>query len=402
MDMNWSPADLAFRDEVRAFLDAELTPDLRRVAERMTSVYALPAISLEWQKRLHRKGWVAPHWPQEYGGCGWGPVQRYIFAREAVEAGAPPLSPMGIGMCGPVLMGHGTAAQKAELLPRILSGEDFWCQGYSEPESGSDLASLKMRAERDGDDFILNGQKIWTTHAHYANRMFCLVRTSTEAKPQLGITFLLLDMHAPGVSVKPIVSLSGEHVQNIVSFENVRAPVAGVVGTIGEGWTVAKYLMEFERGGGQYAPGIKGRIAKLRRFLRSGEGGGSSPGLDARIAALAAEADAMDALELQFMARLSGGEAPGAMSSVLKVLGTELSQKLTELEVEAGGAYTAAFQPQMTAPGGPLPAGGPPANDEGVGPAYAAKAAPKYFNDRAGSIYAGTNEIQRNILYKTF
>ncbi|MGL4542350.1 MAG: acyl-CoA dehydrogenase family protein, partial [Polymorphobacter sp.] len=246
MDLNWSPADLAFRDEVRSFLDAELTPELRATAAKMTSVYAKPEVSLEWQHRLHRRGWLVPSWPVEHGGTGWSVVQRYIFTRELAAAGAPPLSPMGLGMIGPVLLHYGTPEQKATLLPRMFSGEDFWCQGYSEPESGSDLASLRMKAVREGDEFVCTGTKIWTTHAHYANRMFCLVRTADIGKPQLGITFLLIDMDAPGVSVRPIVSLSGEHVQNQVMFDGVRVPVGNVIGAIDDGWTVAKYLMEFE------------------------------------------------------------------------------------------------------------------------------------------------------------
>jgi alkylation response protein AidB-like acyl-CoA dehydrogenase len=399
MDLNWSAADTEFRDEVQAFLDAELTAELRAVSAKMTSVYAEPAVSLEWQRRLHKRGWVAPSWPVDYGGCGWSVVQQYIFARALSEAGAPPLSPMGLGMCGPVVMHYGTPEQKAEILPRILSGDDFWCQGYSEPGSGSDLASLRMAAVRDGDDFVCTGQKIWTTHAHYSNRMFCLVRTSSTGKPQVGITFLLLDMHAPGVEVRPIVSLSGEHVQNIVSFNEVRVPVANVLGPIDDGWTVAKYLMEFERGGSQYAPGMRSRLTRLKAFLR--ENGGAEPAMRAAIAEIAQRADALEALELQCMAKLSAGGTPGMMASVVKILGTELSQRLTEVELDAAGTYAAAFQPQLTAPGGPVPGFTAPAGNDGVGPAYAAKAAPKYFNDRAGSIYAGTNEIQRNIIYKT-
>ncbi|HPU15009.1 MAG TPA: acyl-CoA dehydrogenase family protein [Polymorphobacter sp.] len=400
MDLNWSPADLAFRDEVRAFLDAELTPELRATSEKMTSVYAKPEVSLDWQRRLHKRGWLVPSWPVEHGGTGWSVVQRYIFTRELAEAGAPPLSPMGLGMIGPVLLHYGTPEQKATLLPRMFSGEDFWCQGYSEPESGSDLASLRMKAVRDGDHFICTGTKIWTTHAHYANRMFCLVRTADIGKPQLGITFLLIDMDAPGVTVRPIVSLSGEHIQNQVMFDNVRVPVSNVIGAIDDGWTVAKYLMEFERGGSQYAPGLRTRLARLRRFLRSGEAGETGVGLRHAITDVEQQIDAMDAQELQFMALLSRGGTPGMMASVLKIQGTELSQRLTEIELEASGVYGAAFQPQLTAPGGEVPGFVAPAGNSGVGPAYAAKAAPKYFNDRAGSIYAGTNEIQRNIIYK--
>ncbi len=398
MRLDWSSADLAFRDEVRAFLDAELTPELRRAGERMTSVYAPTDISLEWQRRLHARGWAAPSWPAEHGGCDWRPAQHAIFARELAEADAPPLSPMGIGMCGPVLIAYGTPEQKANLLPRMLTGEDLWCQGYSEPGAGSDLASLQMKAVRDGSRFVCTGQKIWTTHAHESNRMFCLVRTSTEAKPQIGITFLLIDMDAPGVSVRPIVSLSGEHIQNIVSFDEVSVPVANVVGEIGRGWTVAKYLMELERGGSAYAPSLRARTKRLKAHLATE--GRDDPDLRREIAAIAVETDALDALELRLIATLSAGGTPGAMASVLKVIGTELSQRLTRAELGASGAYGTAWQPHLTAPGGESPGFRVPNDGEGVGSPYAAAAALRYFNDRAGSIYAGTNEIQRNILYK--
>ncbi len=397
MDLNWSPGDLAFRDEVRAFLDAELTPDLREATGKMTSVYAPPSVSMEWQRRLHQRGWVAPSWPREYGGCGWNQTQKYIFIRECTEAGAPPLSPMGLGMCGPVLIGYGTDAQKAHWLPRMLAGEDFWCQGYSETTSGSDLASLQMKAVREGDDLVCTGHKIWTTHAQYANMCFCLVRTSKLAKPQQGITFLLIDMTAPGVTVTPILSLSGEHVQNMINFDEVRVPVANVVGAIDDGWTVAKYLMEFERGGGLYSPGIRVRLQRLGAFIKAE--GVQSATLRSRMAKLSVDIETMDAVEVQFMSRLSVGGAPGTMASVLKVLGTELSQRLTELELESAAPYATAWQPHLTLPGGPTPGFTAPSDNAGAGTPYAAKAAPKYFNDRAGSIYAGTNEIQRNILW---
>lgn len=397
MRLDWSEDDLKFRDEVREFLDRELTPDLKAAAAGMTSVYAPPHVAIAWQKKLHARGWVAPGYPVEWGGCDWSLSRRYIFARETTRAGAPPLSPMGLGMCGPVLLHYGTQAQKQRFLPPMLAGDEFWCQGYSEPNSGSDLASLQMRAERDGDEFICTGRKIWTTHAHYADWIFCLVRTTRGPKPQLGITFLLIDMKSPGVSVRPIISLSGEHVQNEVIFDAVRVPVANVVGPIDDGWTVAKYLMEFERGGHAYAPSLVQRVDILRRHLAES---GQNVTMGGRLAAIRTEIEALDAVELQFNAGLSNGAAPGPMASALKILGTELSQRLTELEVEAALPYVVAFQPQLTLPGGDVPGFTPPPDGSGVGPAWAAKAMPKYFNDRAGSIYAGTNEIQRGILWQ--
>jgi alkylation response protein AidB-like acyl-CoA dehydrogenase len=399
MRVDWSADELRFRDEVRAFLDAELTADMRRVARKLTSVYAPHELSMAWQAILHARGWAAPAWPVEHGGCGWTAAQRYIFASEFAAADAPPLSPMGIGMCGPVLIGHGTAEQKAHYLPRILTGEHFWCQGYSEPGSGSDLASLQMSAEDDGDHFVCNGHKLWTTHANVANWMFCLVRTSTEAIRQQGITFLLIDMTSPGVEVRPILMLSGEHIQNDVFFTNVRVPKANAVGKVGEGWTVAKYLMEFERGGGVSTPGLKARLGRIR-VMAALEGLGGDASFMARLNALAIEIEALEAVELQILASLSQGDAPGARSSMMKTVGTEISQRLTELALEAAGDYGHAYQPHATAPGGPTP-GYPPPSDQGhVGPDHSLTVAAKYLNDRAGSIYAGTNEIQRNIIAK--
>jgi len=399
MDLDWSDTDRAFQDEVRAFLDAELTPELRRRGRGMTSVYADRETTLAWQAKLHARGWVAPAWPTQYGGPGWSAVQRYIWARETARAGAPPMSPMGIGMCGPVLIGHGTPAQRDLYLPKMLNGEHWWCQGYSEPGSGSDLASLQMSAVEDGDDFICNGHKLWTTHANIANWIFCLVRTSREAIPQQGITFILIDMATPGVEVKPIIMLSGEHIQNDVFFTDVRVPKANVVGKVGEGWTVAKYLMQFERGGGVSAPGLGVRLEKVRAMARA-EGIAAEPSFARRLAQAAIDIEGLEAVELRVMSKLSQGEAPGAESSLLKTVGTELSQRLTELAVEAAGAYAQPFQPHAVFAGGPTPGFTPPADGFAAGPEHVWPVTAKYLNDRAGSIYAGTNEIQRNIMAK--
>ncbi len=398
MDLSWSAADTRFREEVREFIAAELTPDLRKAGRSMTSVYADYDVGMKWQRILHKRGWAAPAWPVEYGGCGWSVAQRYIFASEMAAAGAPPTSPMGIGMCGPVLIGHGTAEQKAHYLPRMLSGEDFWCQGYSEPGSGSDLASLQMSARDDGDHFICNGHKIWTTHAHVANWIFCLVRTSREKIPQLGITFLLIDMRTPGVDVKPIVSMSGEHIQNEVFFTDVRVPKKNVVGRIGDGWTVAKYLMQFERGGGVSSPGLKVRLEKIRSMAEAEDI--DDENFATKIAQAAIDIASLEAVELRVMSSLSQGQAPGAEFSMLKMVATELSQRLTELAVEAAGVYAMPYQPFAVSAGGPSPNYRPPSNQVPVGPDYSWTVAAKYLNDRAGSIYAGTNEVQRNILSK--
>jgi alkylation response protein AidB-like acyl-CoA dehydrogenase len=253
MDLEWSATDLAFRDEVRGFLDQKLTPELRQAGRLMTSVYSDHEASMEWQRILHQRGWAAPAWPIEYGGCDWSLTQHYIFGRESTLAGAPVLSPMGIRMVAYAILAYGTPAQQAYFLPRILTGEVFFCQGYSEPEAGSDLASLSMSAVDDGDDLVCTGSKIWTTHATEANWMFGLVRTSRLQRKQQGITFVLIDMTSPGIQIRPLVMISGEEIQNQIFFDGVRVPKANVLGDIDDGWTVAKYLLEFERGGGAAA-----------------------------------------------------------------------------------------------------------------------------------------------------
>jgi alkylation response protein AidB-like acyl-CoA dehydrogenase len=308
-------------------------------------------------------------------------------------------------MCGPVLIGHGTPAQKAHFLPRMLAGDDYWCQGYSEPESGSDLASLQMSAVEDGDDFICNGHKLWTTHANVANWIFCLVRTAREPIRQQGITFLLIDMTTPGVEVQPIVSLSGEHIQNHVFFTDVRVPKANAVGRIGEGWTVAKYLMQFERGGGVATPGLFTRLRKIEAIIAKETAGrpdlaAEAKALRRRAADAGIEIAALEAVELRLLSKLSAGEAPGAESSLQKTVGTEISQRLTEIALDAAGLFAQAYQPHLVAAGGPTPGFVPPNDGAGVGPDYSWTVAAKYLNDRAGSIYAGTNEIQRNIMAK--
>ena len=400
MDLALSAEDIAFRDEVRAFFAENLTPRFKQAGALMTSVYSDPEIAVAWQKILHKKGWAAPGWPKAYGGTGWTPAQHRIYAEERARAGAPAQSPMGVAMVGPILCHYGTPEQKAKFLPKTLSADIFWCQGYSEPNSGSDLASLQMRAEDAGDDFICNGEKIWTTHAHVADWIFCLVRTASDGRVQQGITFLLIDMHAPGVEVRPIISLSGEHIQNQIFFTNVRVPKENVVGAIGAGWTVAKHLLEFERGGGVGAPMLNELLAKARAGARStSDGAGGMLADDPYFAAKLAEAqvavDAFEALEQRLM--FSGGKRP-TDPSMLKVKLTELSQRITELAIEAAGNYVQPFQPHAVAAGGPVPGFTPPNDGFVAGEPWQAVAGMKYWNDRAASIYAGSNEIQRNIM----
>lgn len=391
-------ADAAFRAEVRAFFAAELTPELRRAGRLMTSVYADHAAQMAWQARLHARGWAAPAWPVEYGGCDWSIRQHHIFTAERVRAGAPPLSPMGIKMCGPALIEFGTDAQKNFYLPRMLSGEHVWCQGYSEPDSGSDLASLQMKAVRDGDEFVCTGTKIWTTHANVANWIFCLVRTSRLARPQQGITFLLIDMNTPGITVRPIIMASGEHIQNQIFFDEVRVPIGNVLGAIDDGWTVAKYLLTFERGGSAYAPALQVALEELEADLANFAGQPDNPLLRARIAEAKIRCLVLGQLEDDLLSQLSAGQSVGADSSMLKILGTELEQRITELALEAAGAAGRALQPGVAMPGGPVP--DVPLADYCTGEVWQALAPLRYLNHRAASIYAGTNEIQRNILAK--
>jgi acyl-CoA dehydrogenase len=389
MHIDLSPADRAYQAEVRAFLEEALTPELRAAGRLTTSVFTDRQWSAPWHRALYEKGWVAPAWPVEYGGTGWSEMQRYIFASECAAAGAPSLAPMGLRMCGPVLMGYGTAEQKAHYLPRILSGEDYWCQGYSEPGAGSDLASLQLRAVSDGDDYVLSGSKIWTTHAQFANRMFCLVRTSSDGRPQQGITFLLLDMDTPGLSVRPIITLAGEHEVNQVFFEEVRVPKANRVGEQDQGWTVAKYLLEFERGGA-FAAGLKASMRRLRTVAATA-GLLDDPAYARKLAEAEIELTAIEFTEARVMAALSAGGPPGPASSMLKMRGTEAMQRLDELAVEAAACHGFVDQPAARQPGG---------NVEPVGPREHLTAMPRYLNDRAASIYGGSNEVQRNIMAK--
>jgi len=389
-------ADLAaFQAEVRDWLSDHLTDELRDVATKSTSVFVDKPHTLKWQAILHKKGWVAPTWPKELGGTGWSEAERHIFASECARAGAPSLSPMGLRMVAPVIMQYGTAEQKSWYLPRILSGEDYWCQGYSGPGSGSDLASLSLRADRDGDHYVLNGSKIWTTHAHVATKMFCLVRTNRDGRPQQGITFLLLDMDTPGITVRPIPSIADDHDFNQVFFEDVRVPVSGRLGEEDQGWGVAKYLLEFERAVAHSA-GLKAALAEVVRHARSltDDSGApllETPGIRRRMSILAAQITAIEASEDVVMAQVAGGRNPGPAASMLKIQGTETAQQVQQLAVELSGDYAAVSQFAARQPG---------SNEAVIGPDIALTAVPRYFNGRAASIYGGSNEIQRNIIAK--
>ncbi len=394
MDISFSPQHEAFREEVKDFLARELTDELKQAAAFCPGTFLDYEHNMAWHKILYKQGWVAPAWPQEYGGTGWDLMQRYIWTTETTLAGAPTTAPMGLGMCGPMLIGHGSEAQKSYYLPRILSGEDYWCQGYSEPTSGSDLASLKLKAQTDGDELVLNGSKIWTTHAHYANRMFILVRTDDSGKPQQGITFLLLEMDSPGITVEPIVFASGTHEVNQVFFDNVRVPKANIVGEENKGWTVAKYLLEFERGGGGAAR-FHTALKQVRRLAEATDDSGQrlidDPAFAAKLDATGVKIEAIAFTEFRIMAAISKGGSPGPESSILKTMGADMGQYLSELMVEALGFYASPHQPEARQVG---------QNVAAVGPDAGVAAFSRYFNLRASSIAGGSNEVQRNIMAK--
>jgi alkylation response protein AidB-like acyl-CoA dehydrogenase len=394
MNISFSPEHEKFRDEVRTFLHESLTDDLRTAQRMCPGIFLDYEHNIAWHKILHRKGWVAPAWPKEYGGTGWDLMQRYIWSIETAKADAPNLAPMSLGMCGPMLIGCGSEAQKKELLPRILSGEDYYCQGYSEPGSGSDLASLKLKATSDGDDYILNGSKIWTTHAHYANRMFLLVRSDDSGKPQDGITFLLLDMDSPGIKIEPIVFASGTHEVNQVFFENVRVAKSNTVGEEHKGWSVAKYLLEFERGGGGTAS-RKIALKRLRNLALEISWEDSTlamePSFARKLDEIEVKLEAIQFTEFRIMAALSKGQNPGPESSIMKTLGADLGQYITELATEALGYHAAVHQPEARTIGN---------NHTTVGPEVGLATFSQYFNLRASSIAGGSNEVQRNIMAK--
>ncbi len=392
-------ADAVFRADVRQFLAASLPEDLRQAGRRASGVFADYADGNRWFRILAAKGWSVPHWPIEWGGCGWSARQHDIFATELAAADAPALAPQGPRMVAPVVLAFGTPEQQQRWLPGIRSGEDYWAQGYSEPGSGSDLASLQCRAQRQagphGDEFVINGTKIWTTHAQWANKIFCLVRTDNSGRPQQGISFLLFDLHLPGISIRPIISISGDHELNQVFFDGVRVPASALLGEENRGWTIAKYLLTHERGG-SYTPMLRARLVRLHR-ARAAAFAGRPAGrladdpeytdLGRLLADARCRIDALHALEQQVLAARMRGEDDATAPSVGKLLGTELQQFLTEIGVLIAGPYAAARLPMAECAAHTLAV-----------PEDAVFAMGAYLNDRAASIYAGTNEVQRNII----
>jgi len=376
MDLNYSAEELAFRDEARAWLGANLPAELREKVE--SYAHLSKDELLRWHRILAKKGWVAPAWPREWGGTGWNVVQRYLFEEELGYAGSPPLMPFGLAMCGPVLLRFGTEAQKKRFLPRIYNGDDFWCQGYSEPGSGSDLASLKTSARRVNggrdDHYVVNGQKIWTTLAHYADWIFCLVRTdSGTSKRQEGISFLLLEMRTPGITVRPLILMDGAHEVNEVFFDDVKVPAENLVYEEGKGWTVAKYLLGYERMNTGRIGESKRQLATLKRY---GAHLMQDPRWRDRLSRIEVELIALEITNLRFLDRMRRtGEPPGADVSMLKIRGTEIQQGLTELMLEATD---------------------PVASDP-----LSQAIRKRYLSTRKTTIYAGSNEIQRNIIAKS-
>ena len=402
MDLSFTAEELAFQKEVRAWIAEAYTPELRAKNALTKNGYLDKAGMLEWQRKLDEKGWFVANWPAEFGGPELTAGQRYILNMEMAAAGTPNTSPMGKSMVAPVIMAFGNDEQKAEHLPKIKNSTVWWCQGYSEPGAGSDLASLQMSAVRDGDEYVLNGSKIWTTQAQYADWIFCLVRTSKEGKPQEGISFLIFPMNLKGISIGSLPTLDGpadgEQEINQVFFEDVRVPIKeSLVGEENKGWTYAKYLLQFERGNA-YAPGLKNALQKTKK-LASVEQSGGEPLINdfdfrRKVAAMEMKIEALNATELRIFSALSAGEAVGAESSMLKCAGSEAQQAISELSLEAVGGYCAPFVEDTFA----LARAG--ANAEIATPDYAAPIAPSYFNYRKTSIYAGSNEIQRNIMSK--
>ncbi|MEP0315848.1 MAG: acyl-CoA dehydrogenase family protein [Hyphomonas sp.] len=402
MDLSFTKEDLEFQQKVRDWIAEAYTPELRAKMAMSKNGYLDKEGQVEWQKRLYEKGWVAPNWPEKYGGPGLSPSERYILNMELSAAGTPTVSPMGISMVAPVLMAFGSEEQKAKYLPPILRSDVWWCQGYSEPGAGSDLASLQMSAVRDGDDYVLNGSKIWTTHAQWADMIFCLVRTSKEGKTQEGISFIVFPMTTPGITISALPTLDGplegQQEINQVFFENVRVPIAeALVGEENKGWTYAKYLLQFERGNA-YAPGLRNMLRKARKIasLEQSEGEALIRDHDfsRKLANMEIKIDSLDATEQRIFSALSAGQAVGPESSMLKCEGSDTQQAITELILEATGSYAAPFIKDSFA----VARAG--ANADLPMPQYAVPVAPSYFNYRKTSIYAGSNEIQRNIMAK--
>ena len=395
MDLRFTDEEIAFRDEVRTFFSDNLPDDIRRkmIDGEMVSKDDL----VRWTRILNDKGWAVPHWPVEYGGTGWGPMKQYIFLEELQKFPAPPPLPFGVNMVGPVIYTFGNEEQKKHYLPRISNLDDWWCQGFSEPGAGSDLASLKTRAVREGDHYIVNGQKTWTTLAQYADWIFCLVRTDPEAKKQEGISFLLIDMKTPGIEVRPIVTIDGGREINEVFFTDVKVPVENLVGQENKGWDYAKFLLGNERTNIARVGISKQRLARIRELAAKEMSGGrpllEDPRFREKLASIEIDLKALEITQLRVVAadaKRGNSGKPDPASSILKIKGSEIQQATTHLLMQVMGPYAMPCQSELDEG----------SNEPPIGPGYAAHAAPGYFNYRKVSIYGGSNEIQKNIIAK--
>jgi acyl-CoA dehydrogenase len=394
MDLSLSSDDIAFEREIKQFFEIHFAPATRRALQMSTDVYPDLELLRDWYLALYERGWAAPNWPREFGGTGWSPMQRYLYAKACAQADVPkPTS--GVNMLGPLLIRFGTQAQKAFYLPRILSGEDYWCQGYSEPGSGSDLASLQTRADRDGEHYVVNGTKIWTTHAHYANKMFALVRTQPQGsgKRQEGISFLLIDMDSPGVSVRPIHTISGDHEVNQVFLDDVRVPVDHLVGEEGQGWSYGKYLLEFERGGSIWSPRLRHELAGILKAIEQGprRADVARAELLQRASVISVDLDALEMLELEVLNEQLKGKSPGSAAPILKLRFSQLKQQVCTLGLDAAGMEAMAWLGQRPFYEDP--------HFELVSPHYVTRSS-AYLSSRAFTIFAGSSEVQHEILAK--
>jgi len=389
VDTSFAPEDLTFREEVRAFLAQSYDDELQgRLASDEPQVYKQAVV--EWQKRLFDKGWIAPNWPVEFGGTGWNATQQFIYETERAAAGVRDVVPFGLKMVGPVIYTFGTKEQQERFLPSVLASDEWWCQGYSEPGSGSDLASLKTKAVLDGDEYVVTGAKIWTTYAQYADWIFCLVRTSSEGKKQEGISFLLIDMKSPGVKVNPIVSIDNHHSLNEVEFNDVRVPVANLIGEQDKGWTYAKSLLAHERTSIAGVADSKRGLDQLRQYAEQEVNGCKSlmsdPIFQKRVSDIEIELMALEFTELRVLASVASGGAPGAESSLLKIKGTELQQAVQALGMEIAAYYQGVLPNKLGA--------------DQLGHEFGSKTRQSFMYGRAATIYGGSNEVQKNIIAK--
>ena len=395
MNVTFTTAENEFRSEVRKYFKEEFPQDVLEKQRKAISLTREDTV--RWHKNIYRKGWAAPSWPVEYGGTGWSSVQKYIFADEQARASAPAFLPFGISMVGPIIYTFGNDEQKKRFLPDILEFNTWWCQGYSEPGAGSDLASLKLRADLKGDHYVLNGTKTWTTLGQYADWIFCLARTNSDvARRQEGISFVLVNMKQPGVSVKPIVLLDGEHEVNEIHFDNVQVPVKNLVGEEGKGWTYGKVLLQHERANITGVANLKYMLLRLcglcAKSIKGAEPLSDDRNFMRKVAAAKVELKALEYIELRTLASVVSGKAPGPESSILKIVGTELCQRIDSLYLEASGYYALPYVRDQYDSAYP--------EEDRVGEGSETNAALVYFNDRKVSIYGGSNEIQRNIIAK--